>query len=209
MLEQAPADLQVEAVALLVEPLGYTALAQRMSETLALAPDDVLVAESFSGPLAVLLAARTRVAALVLVNSFVVPPRSRLWRHLAHTVFFRLPPPNAVLRRYFLGENASDKQLSEMRRAIRAQPPEVLATRLASIFEVDVRAELAQGRVLLLDLRGSEDLLVLPQSRTTIVATAPDRVSAVTVQGPHLLLEAAPVLAWQAITEFLRRHLAS
>src|SRR5262245_42706994 len=96
----APSGVSLEVVPIPPEPLGYRELVDRLGPTLHLTADTILVAESFSGPLAILLAAQYRVAALVLCNSFVVPPRARLFRVLAMPLLFRIRLPAALIDRY-------------------------------------------------------------------------------------------------------------
>ena len=76
LLRAAGPGAHLESVTLPPEPLGYSALAARLGSALELTPETVLVAESFSGPLAVLLAAAHPVGAVVVCNSFVQAPRS-------------------------------------------------------------------------------------------------------------------------------------
>jgi pimeloyl-ACP methyl ester carboxylesterase len=65
-MRAAPAGVSLDVVALPPKPSGYAELAEHLSSTLRLSPDTILLAESFSGPLAITLAARHMVAALVL-----------------------------------------------------------------------------------------------------------------------------------------------
>ena len=118
---------------------SYGELAEWVSERLP--PEPVmLIAESFSGPLAVLVADRCpRVVGIVLSASFVERP---LPAFLAHVPAFlwRQPPPIALLNMVLTGGDRTLAQ--EIRRTIATVSGDVLASRAAAALNVDVRAEL-------------------------------------------------------------------
>ncbi|HST58478.1 MAG TPA: hypothetical protein VLK84_07320 [Longimicrobium sp.] len=196
-----PAGFAPEIAALPAEPATHDALARRMGPALGLDRGCVLVAESYSGPLALRLAAEHPVAALVLVNSFVAPPRHRALRLLAMPLLFRLAPPRAAIRHFFVGPAASNALVDEVRTAVASVPPGVLAARLAEVLRADAGAWLARVTAPLLYLRGTEDRLVPEASVRRIAQARPMRI--VRIPGPHLLLQAAPAAAWAAIARFV------
>ena len=201
----APPDIRPDVVALPHSSSSYAELADYLSATLGLSADTILLAESFSGPLAITLAARHKVAALVLCNSFVVPPRSRALRVFAIPLVFRLRPPADLVRRFLVGPAASDALVAEVRAAVQAVPPTVLAERLQAVLSVAVADQLARVSVPIVYLRGSEDRLVPEASVKAFLAAASAPVSVVRLAGPHLLLQALPRAAWVAITGALPR----
>lgn len=196
----APATVRPEVVALPQEPLGYAELAERLAPRLQLAPDTILVAESFSGPLAILLAERHQIAALVLCNTFVAPPRPRalaaLLAQLAH-----LPLPAAVVRWLLVGTDAPDVLVERVRAVVASVPPAVLAARVSSVSSVNVADVLARCATPLVYIRGTKDRLVPEASVQAVVRAAAVPVAVVRIPGPHLLLQAAPEAAWRAIDE--------
>jgi hypothetical protein len=102
-LAAAPPGLRLTAVSLPEDASTYDRLAGSIEGNLPDGEPLVLIAESFSGPLAVTIAERRSISALVFCNSFVAPPRSRSLRWLALPAFFMLPVPPLVMRRYMLG----------------------------------------------------------------------------------------------------------
>src|SRR5262245_4480100 len=74
----APADLSLSSIPLPIDVLSYEGLVERFLSTIPIDENIILLAESYSGPLAVRLAERRRPGALVFCNSFVSAPRSRL-----------------------------------------------------------------------------------------------------------------------------------
>jgi pimeloyl-ACP methyl ester carboxylesterase len=197
----APPGVLPEVVALPSEPLSYAGLADILSRRLELSPGCVLLAESFSGPLAVTLAARHPVAALVLCNSFVRPPRPSALRALAVPALFRGRVPRWVVRRYFVGPDASPGLVDRVRDTVAAVPPSLLAGRLSSILGTDVSGTLARVATPVLYLRGMDDRLVPERSVAEVAGAVQARV--VRIPGPHLLLQTRPEAAWAAIGPFL------
>ena len=87
----------------------------------------IVIAESFSGPIGVRLAADPRVRALVLCNSFVTSPFAPSLRHFAVAPLFAIPFPKFALRSALLGRYASPDLLEIARRAIARVPAHVIA----------------------------------------------------------------------------------
>jgi pimeloyl-[acyl-carrier protein] methyl ester esterase len=198
----APPGFVLDVVPLPAEPLTYEEIEAAVAPVAALTPRTVLLGESFSGPLALRLAAHTPVAAVVLVNSFVRSPVPARLARMATPMFFRLPVPEVLLRRTLLGADADAALVRELRAALERVPAKVLASRVKEIGRVDASAELARVERPLLYLRGTDDRVVGEASVEAIRARAP-RVVVTRVAGPHLLLQASPVAAWEAIVPFL------
>ena len=189
------------------EPLGYRALANRIR------PPDVpyaVLGESFSGPLALMLADRDpRVKAVVLSASFARCPSrllARLWP-LVRSPLFWARVPDLALRHYLLGEDASETELTALRMVGRFVEPRIMAARLRALGAVDVEGELARCRVPLLYLRARRDRLVGPEVADRMRRLNP-RVEVAEVDAPHLLLQRAPQEAARHIVAFLGRILA-
>jgi pimeloyl-ACP methyl ester carboxylesterase len=182
-------------------PRGYADLADSMLPQLPSEPF-AIVAESFSGPLAILLANRCRyVHAVVLCASFVQAPLPRLFARLP---FFlrRGPPPAWAVR--FLMTGPDPVLAGAVRHALEKVDAKVLVGRVSAALDVDVRNDLERLRRPLLYLQASRDRLVPASCAATIRALKP-RAEFVTVNGPHLLLQANPVESWRHIEEFLSR----
>jgi len=197
----APATVRCDIVSLPQEPLGYAQLLERLAPRLQLGPDTILLAESFSGPLAILLAERQRIAALVLCNTFVTPPRSRAFAALPLAPLFHLPMPAVVARWFLVGRDAPDDLVERVQATVASVPPAVLAARVSSVSSVDVVDALARCSAPIVYLRGTKDRLVPEASVDAVVRAASVPVSVVRLPGPHLLLQAAPEAAWRAIED--------
>ena len=172
-----------------------------------------IVAESFSGPIAIRIAAAAPpgLRALVLVASFGRSPlpRSLGWlAGAAKPALFRVRPPEAALRALLLGQDAPAALVDEVVRAVGRVPPEVLARRLREVSEVDVEAALASIRVPVLYLAGSRDRLVGGRGAARLAERLPG-METVTLDAPHLVLQARPAESASVILAFLGRRAAT
>jgi pimeloyl-[acyl-carrier protein] methyl ester esterase len=169
----------------------------------------VVVAESFSTPLAVMLAATSpkSLAAVVLCAGFVVSPlgkRSAVAKALARPAVFRLPPPESVLKRFLLSPQASLVKTQKLKDAIRSVSPDVLARRAQMVLSCDARSELARLKVPLLYIQGSRDAVVGKKSFLEIRKAKPDAELGV-IDAPHLILQSEPQAAAKMIMRFVGR----
>lgn len=199
LIRAAGTAVNLEPVALPPEPLGYVELAARLGPRLGLSRDSILVAESFSGPLAAILAAAYPVAGLVICNGFVVPPRASALKLIARAPLLRFPPPAWAVRALLVGHDAPDALVASVRAAIGTQPPATLAARLRAVLAVDAANELSRCSAPITYLRGADDRLVPEASVAAVTRAAPGQVTVVRIPGPHLLLQAAPEASWRAI----------
>lgn len=199
-----PAGFQATVLELPNEPLSYSNLQRLMEPRLPRDVPFVLLGESFSGPLAIRLAAKRppNLRGLILCNSFVSPPRAPFWKMLPWTTLFRIPPPNLLLRRYLTGNDAPTCLLADIRRALTSVPPQILASRLRTALTENAHEALGQCVVPMLCLRGTKDRLVSARASRTMEKIAPS-IRRREVTGPHLLIQVNPKEVWQAITDFI------
>jgi pimeloyl-[acyl-carrier protein] methyl ester esterase len=186
--------------------LGYSELLPIVLQNLPRNEPFVLLGESFSGPLALMIAA-TRppgLKAVVLCATFV---RNPTWvRHpwlarLVHPVAFRLYPQFSAAKA-LLGRYSTLELRTLTREAIAAVSPEVIAHRVRSVLRVNVVDELSDCPVPILYLRGSRDLVVPGRNLREIQSLLPDiRVS--TIDAPHMVLQTQPVACVRAIADFV------
>jgi pimeloyl-ACP methyl ester carboxylesterase len=196
----APPHLSLTPIALPPEPRTYTELADRIASTL---PEDrlVLIAESYSGPLAIAITERRRIDGIILCNSFASAPRARALRWLALPSVMNLRPPALLLRRYMAGERADDALVREVATTIASVPPALLAYRIRSVLTLDEADIFARCSVPTLYLRGTDDRLV-PDSAWRRMSRL-RHITMAFVPGPHLLLQANPTAAWDVILPFI------
>jgi pimeloyl-ACP methyl ester carboxylesterase len=173
--------------------LPYPELEQFVSAALPKSEPFVLLAESYSTPVAVMCAARgqSNLKGLILCAGFVSSP-IRGWRrfvctHLALLLISRTPP-KFVIRSLLAGSTASPELVAEIRLVISCVRPTVLANRLRSILTCDARAELAKVQTPIFYLRAKQDRLVGPRSLEEIRRIRP-QTCVEEIAGPHLLLQ--------------------
>lgn len=186
--------------------LDYAALVQRVWQQLPTDRPFVLLGESFSGPVAVSIAARrpARLQGLVLCCSFVRNPRPALAPMaplFGLLPMGRLPfwPMDALL----LGGFSTPSLRQALGAAIAQVAPPVLQARLQEVIAVDTSRALSETSVPVLYLRASRDRLV-PASAAALVRQLRPDARLVEIDGPHCLLQASPQEAAAQLQAFIQ-----
>jgi pimeloyl-ACP methyl ester carboxylesterase len=167
----------------------------------------VIVAESFSGPVAVLVASTrpSALAAVVLCNTFVFRASWRGFSLLPWAFLFRLPLTQFSVGLHLTGFKHASRLVEAIRAANAPVLPGVRASRLRSALSVDVRDQLAGLSVPVVYLRGIHDRLIFSGCVRHVVSARPI-TTVVRVPGPHLLLQVEPERSWQEVSSFLSLH---
>jgi pimeloyl-ACP methyl ester carboxylesterase len=188
------------------EPLGYAALTELAFNALPRTGPLVILGESFSGPVAVALAARCadRVLGVMLCCSFVRNPRPR-WGPAVPLV--RMAPlsalPVSLAAHALFGRHATARLRSLLAQAMTGVAPDVLRSRLLAVGSIDASAALAALRAPLLYLRAREDRLV-PASALTLVKQLRPDAQVAAFDAPHALLQACPAESAEVVNAFVR-----
>jgi pimeloyl-ACP methyl ester carboxylesterase len=186
-------------------PMGYEALDALVRRQL---PDDVpffLLAESFSGPIGISIAADPppNLQGLILCCTFAGSPLPALdWLGTgAVETLFRLTP-EALIGEILMGGFSTPSLRAALKGALAAVKPRVLAHRATAALAVDRTAALGRIRLPVLDLRASHDRVVPAAAGHVIKACLPHaRVR--TIHAPHFLLQSRPQDAAREITAFM------
>jgi pimeloyl-ACP methyl ester carboxylesterase len=185
--------------------LGYDALEAIADAGLPAQGPLVLLGESFSGPLAVSIAARhpDRVVGLVLCCSFVRNPRPLLGllRALLPLVPFG-QVPLALMAAVLFGRFDTPSLRAGLARALAPVPGAVLRARLRSVIDVDATGRLDRVTCPVLYLQAGEDLLVPASVSRSLVRRHPS-VEVLRLRGPHALLQAMPEACAKVIAVFV------
>lgn len=168
----------------------------------------IVIAESFAGPLALMLreCIPERVHALVLSCTFLTNPRpwlSILGRPFIHDWILRIRPSHWMAKIFVTGFEISDEMLRHALEIHETVAPSVSRHRLYEIFAVDVRKQLKNCNVPVLHLYAKQDHLVLKHSRREIQRVRPD-IPSIGVDGPHYLYQMRPQQCAAQIETFLR-----
>ncbi|MEO0814258.1 MAG: hypothetical protein AAFY60_15455, partial [Myxococcota bacterium] len=147
-----------------------------------------LVAESFSGPLAVRIASHhpERVASLTLVSTFLARPTYAPIASLAK-LGFRLPPIAPGLRLLLLDRKTPDGLVQELQEAISETPTSVLRRRLSEAMAVDVTREFVGLKAPVCWLEPTRDRVMRSSLAQALQLQPSLRLHR--VRGPHLLLQ--------------------
>jgi pimeloyl-ACP methyl ester carboxylesterase len=186
--------------------LGYQEMAHLVSVAVPISEPYVLLAESFSTPLAIQFAATNppNLKGLILCAGFAASPVQgwrRLLALLAGPVLFRLGMPGFASL-LLVGQGASVRLVTDVKRAIAAVEPKVLAARLRTVLSCDVRPELGRLTLPILYLQAAQDRLVPASCLEEIKRIQPQK-EVVSIEGPHLLIQREPQRTAATVTRFV------
>jgi pimeloyl-[acyl-carrier protein] methyl ester esterase len=168
----------------------------------------VILAESFSTPLAVQYAAThpPNLKGLVLCAGFVSSP-VRGWRRFACSLLapiaFRFPPSRLLAELFLVGRDAPRSLVTAVRSAISSAHPKVLSDRLRGILACDVREAFDRITAPILYIQAQQDRLVHSPCLEEIRHIKP-HVEVSTIAGPHLILQREPQKAAAVVARFVQ-----
>lgn len=187
-------------------PLGYAESEAIARQLLPGGRPFMLLGESFSGPIAISIAASVPqgLTGLVLCGSFASCPRpylARLWPLVRHMPIHSAS--QSFLSKYFAGRFSSRELHSALEKARGSVAPEVLKARVAAVCAADFSSELRRVRIPILYLRASQDRIV-PRAASEKIKQLVPSVRIVDIEGPHYMLQACADAAAAAIRGFAR-----
>jgi len=192
------------AIPLATRFAGYAADLQAARQRLPKTGPYVLVAESYSGPIGISIAAThpPGLVGLVLSTTFLNCPRPYLGQ--LRLLLKLLPPirvPSAPFVPLLLNSRSTPEARQLLRIVLHQASPKAMLTRLNDVAMVDVATEARSIEVPTLYLRASVDRVVPSSAGDAIQRHIPHAIIA-ELAGPHLLLQACPHEAAKKITEF-------
>lgn len=167
----------------------------------------VLLAESFSTPLAIRCAAEhpRNLKGLILCAGFAANPRllwsGALGSRLAHLALMLRIPAFAV-RTWLLGAGAPPELVRAVQKSVAKVRSRVMIDRLEQIASCDALSDLSKIEVPMLYLRATKDRLIPADFVEAILDVKPD-MEVVSIPGPHLLLQREPNRTAEVVTNFL------
>jgi pimeloyl-ACP methyl ester carboxylesterase len=195
------------------ERLGYSELEPLVRAHLARLPEGepfVLLGESFSGPLAISIAASPPpgLRGLILCCSFARPPSPGLALMRGGLIdllmtLLHAPQMAGPVRRMLLGRFATPRLAALLQASMRKVSGAVMTHRMKEVQRVNVVDKLAQVRVPSMYLQAMQDRVVPAQAARVIQRVLAD-LRVVRLEGPHGLLQAAPDATARAIENFCR-----
>ena len=189
-------------------PLGYDELETLVRAALPTRQPFVLLGESFSGPLAIRIAARPPrgLQGLILCVTFASNPFPRLaWaRRLA--AFLPLKSLPRWMRAPLMWGSASpSKAPRQSERAMAGVATAVVRRRIAELLAVEETAALGQISLPTLVLCAARDRVV-SKAATMRIMQGIRHARRVDIDGPHLLLQTCPQECAAAVLSFIREE---
>jgi pimeloyl-ACP methyl ester carboxylesterase len=186
------------------EVLGYPELEARVRASLPRDRPFVLLGESFSGPIAISIAAAppANMRGLVLTCTFACMPT---WRGFRKVAAFLPPiglPIVRLVRRRILGRHDSPKFRDLLEKVSSQIAPAVRKARLCSVLEIDVTEKLPRITMPVLYLRANEDQVIARAASETIARYIPT-MQVREFDAPHALLQTMSDEAAVVIKRFI------
>lgn len=169
----------------------------------------VMLAESFSTPIAIRFAATTppNLKGLVISAGFATSPVRGVLRRIAPMLISVLSyvPVNKIGARVMVpGPAPPNSTSAHMRAAIAAVKPKVLMHRVQSVVGCNVLEDLRKVAVPILYLQARYDRLVSPICLEEMRRVRPE-IEIVQLKGSHMLLQQMPQEAAEIVARFVRR----
>lgn len=185
----------------------YSTLTQWLDQQLPGSPKRLLIAESFSGPLAIRLAALRpeQISGIVLCASFCDAPLNPGIAMLPLRPLFMVKPPNSALRHFLLGSDASDIELTELRKVIQAISSGTLVKRVRTILNLEESDNPPIDKIPMLILQAQSDNLVPWEAQSRLISSYP-KASVHWIESPHLILQREPQQCVTRIQQFIENH---
>jgi len=173
------------------EPLGYDALIAHARKALPTSGDFFLLGESFSGPVAIALAAEkpSGIRGLILSATFVRNPLP--WAGPLVPLLRVLPVTGAtasLMTRVLLRSFSTPTLRATISASLAQMSPSTIRARLRAIAAINVSTELAAVSVPIMYLRAEHDLVV-PQAAGGLVSNIAPQTRTVSIHAPHFLLQ--------------------
>jgi pimeloyl-ACP methyl ester carboxylesterase len=184
--------------------LNYVQLEAYARERLPTSEPFVLLGESFSGPLAISIAAKAppNLIGLILCCSFARNPRPALAGLRPFTTLMPGLKSAALVSAILLGRYSTPALRHQLNAALAQVSSKVMQARLRAVIDIDMTHSLKQVCVPILYLRAADDRLV-PQSASALISSIVPKTRVVSVEGPHMLLQAAASATANIVGDFI------
>lgn len=166
----------------------------------------ILVAESFSGPIAyqIALLKPDFLKSLILVATFLENPHPillNLFNFFPSSLMLSMPIPNTLIKIFFLGDSAKKETIDLFKRSIKSVSSNVLSFRLKEILKL--RKSNQSCGIKTIYIQATNDRLVPDRCLEALQKTF-QNINVKRVVGPHFILQANP----QSCVEILIQELA-
>ncbi len=164
----------------------------------------LILAESFAGPVVLNLLRNYKfdVKNIIFCTTFSISPRKKLLkllRVIPLIFLLHLSIPNLILKYFCVGKDASEELTILVKEAIKIVNPEVLASRLRMLVDIDERNSL--NRLSSIDccyIQALEDKLIPNQCINDFIVNL-SNLKVKRINGSHFLIQAKPDECWSFI----------
>jgi pimeloyl-ACP methyl ester carboxylesterase len=188
------------------QPMGYGELEGLVVSALPKDRPFVLLGESFSGPLAIRIAARAPagLVGLILSVTFARNPYPSLgWARSLAAYLAIKRFPRWLRAPLMWGSVSPSSAPSQVERAMSGVSAAVVRRRIAELLAVDETSALRQIGVPILVMRAVGDRVVSRRATEEILKNSP-QAKMVEIDGPHLLLQTRAAECAEVVVNFLR-----
>lgn len=205
VVKMLASEHEVTAAQYAPDMISYQDLKTKVEEVLP-ASDYIIVAESFSGPLAVMIASQKPIGlrGVVFVATFAKTP-IKVPKFLTYLIDIA-PVKSRLLMRlaqpFLMGRWATPEFTKRFRQVMKAVPASTIAGRLREVLEVNVVKQLGSIEVPTIYLTARSDRLI-PSRMASDFDRPPN--TAIVIEGPHFLLQANAAKSSKHILDFVAR----
>ena len=163
----------------------------------------LLIAESFSGPLALMLASRRKdeVAGIVLAAGFCDAPMNPGIALLPLRPLFMVKPPRKALEHFLIGNDASEAEIEALKQTIQSIPSSTLSKRVRAVLEFDEGDAPQLKGLPMLILQAHNDNLIPWEAQQRLEARYPEARTH-WIESPHMILQRHPKACLEKIHGF-------
>jgi len=163
----------------------------------------LFIAESFSGPLAIRLAAmrREEIAGIVLAACFCEAPLNPGIALLPLRPLFMVKPPRKALRHFLIGNDAGEAEVAGFQEVVQSIPSATLSKRIRTILELTEDDNPDVPNIPILILQANNDNLVPWEAQSKLEANYPE-ATIHWIESPHLIFQRCPGECIQHIVDF-------
>jgi len=170
----------------------------------------VLLAESFSGPVAVKLLQNSlpNIKAVIFSATFCESPKSvlvLLSKFLPVAAILKLPFPNAVIKYFCFGYDCSPETIDLFKKTISKSNAKVLSQRIIEISRLKFKGQ-NLSNIPCCYIQAQYDKFVPHSAFQSFLKIAPD-IQLIKIKGPHFILQAKPQECKESIVKFIRNIL--
>ncbi len=164
----------------------------------------IILAESFAGPVVLNLMKNYKidVEKIIFCTTFSISPRKKLLtllKVIPLNLLLHLSIPNVILKYFCVGKDASKELVDLVKEVIKIVKPEVLASRLRMLVDIDERNSLSGlSNIDCFYIQASEDKLIPNECIDDFVDNIPT-LKVKVINGSHFIIQAKPDECWSFI----------